>query len=315
MRADRLISLLMLLQAEGRMTTEALAGSLEVSRRTVLRDIEALCSAGVPVVTESGHGGGVSLVDDYRTSLTGLTAGEVRALFVDGGPQQMKELGMRDAMLSSKRKLTASLSREQRAIARAVQQRILIDPSRWWSSEQPADIWTAIHTAVMEDHMLRITYQDFHGAASEREIAPYSLVSKTGAWYVVGRDGTQFKTFRVERIMQATLLDARFDRAPDFDIEQHWATAMGSFRETFTRYAFQIEVHPDRLGYLRWLAHGRHEVEAPCPDGWLKVRVAVDNADMALTLLFSLHQGVRAIQPASLAADLRSACERIAHST
>ncbi len=132
MRADRLVNIMILLQTRGKMTTAALSQTVGVSRRTILRDVVALSTAGVPIYTEGGHGGGITLDENYRTNLTGLHEAEIRTLFIAGSTSVPKELQLENAAQSSLLKLTASLPLQHQKVAQHIRQRILIDPAWWW---------------------------------------------------------------------------------------------------------------------------------------------------------------------------------------
>ncbi len=196
MRADRLLSLLLLLQTRGRMTAQALADELEVSVRTVYRDIEALSGAGVPVYADRGPGGGCALVDNYRTQLTGLHEGEVRALFVANMPGVLADLGLGADLKAALLKLLAALPAERRSDDRWVRQRIFLDWERWEktttrqedAARGPAPTLQLIQRAVWNDRKLWITYRrlsSFYRREFERLVAPYGLVAKEGEWYLV----------------------------------------------------------------------------------------------------------------------------------
>jgi predicted DNA-binding transcriptional regulator YafY len=189
MRADRLLSLLMLLQTHGRMTAQSLAGELEVSERTIYRDIDALSAAGVPVYCERGPGGGCSLLDDYRTQLTGLNKDELRALFLLTIPAPLAELGVRADLRGALLKLSAALPLKYREAAHHIQQRIHLDWAWWFEGAAPVPHLRTLYTAVQRDQRVRITYDAPFGGHIEREAAPYGLVAKGGAWYVVLAQG------------------------------------------------------------------------------------------------------------------------------
>ncbi len=257
MRADRLLSIMMLLQARGRMTTAALAAELEVSRRTILRDIDALSMAGIPVYAEGGHGGGVTLDEAYRTTLTGLKEQEARALFVAGGAGLLSQLGLGDAAATAQYKLAGALPHEHQAAVHHMRQRIYIDPLWWWHESEPLAFWQELQEAVQTDRRIRMRYETYQGEAAEREVEPYSLVAKTGAWYLVARRDGVFKTYRVTRIQWLTVLDTHFQRDPAFDLIAHWEASLDTFRDEFALYAFTLRVHPDRAPFLRWMMPGR----------------------------------------------------------
>lgn len=185
MRADRLISLLMLLQVRGQMTARELAKELEVSERTVYRDIEALSFAGVPVYGEPGPDGGYALVDRYRTNLTGLTEGEVRALFMLSIPAPLSDLGMSQELRTALLKLTAALPAARRHDETWIRQRFHLDATWWQQGEGHVPHLKTIHQAVWQDCKLYVVYRPLFSVEIERLVLPYGLVAKAGTWYVL----------------------------------------------------------------------------------------------------------------------------------
>ncbi|MBN2470103.1 MAG: HTH domain-containing protein, partial [Anaerolineae bacterium] len=213
MRADRLLAILMLLQARGRMTARALANELEVSERTIYRDVDALSMAGVPVYTERGPGGGCALLDEYRTTLTGLNAAEIRALFLLTIPAQLDELGFSGELKAALRKLAAALPDPQRAHETRVRQRLHLDSAPWSHSAEPTPFLHRLHQAVWEDRCVRLTYRIFTGQRLTREVAPYGLVAKNGVWHLVcGADDGPLNVVLVSRIAAAEVLAESFSR-------------------------------------------------------------------------------------------------------
>ena len=155
MRADRLLSIILLLQTRGKMTAKALAEELEVSRRTILRDINALSFSGVPVYSEGGHGGGFSLVEEYRTTLTGLNTMEVQSLFVSSNNEALRDVGLGDAGERLLLKLLAALPKTHHSTADHIRQRLMIDPTWWWHEITISPFWEEIQRAVYEDRMIK----------------------------------------------------------------------------------------------------------------------------------------------------------------
>lgn len=205
MRADRLLSLLMLLQARGRMTAEELAKKLEVSERTVYRDLSALGMAGVPVYAERGPGGGCGLIDGYRTNLTGLTETEVHTLFMAGAPALLNDLGLGRSLDGAVLKLLAALPVTFRENVERARQRIHIDAFGWSHAEEPVPFLAAVQDAVLRDRRLQITYRKGNGNVVDRLVDPLGLVAKSTIWYLVGAVDGQTRIFRVSRVLDATI--------------------------------------------------------------------------------------------------------------
>ncbi|MDR7277446.1 WYL domain-containing protein [Catenuloplanes atrovinosus] len=208
MRSDRLLSLLLLLQAHGRLPAPELARRLEVSVRTVLRDVEALSAAGIPVYTERGRHGGIALLPGFRTDVTGMTADEARALFVMLTGSTHASLGLGAAVGSALRKIMAALPAPHREAADLVARRIIVDPVRWRTAAAPAAGLSTLQEAVFTDRRLRLRYRSGDAPApTDRIVDPYGLVEKAGVWYLVAdRDGHP-RLYRADRVVAAELLD------------------------------------------------------------------------------------------------------------
>ncbi len=185
MRADRLLSLMLLLRRRGRMTAAALAGELECSVRTVLRDIEALSAAGVPVYAERGRHGGFALLGGYSTDLTGLTHAEATALFTAGSRATSTSLGMAPALASAMRKLVAAMPEPQRQSAERATERVLVQPGGWLDQPEPPGLLSVIQQAVFTDRRLKICYPSRGEAARWRTVDPVGLVHAAGRWYLL----------------------------------------------------------------------------------------------------------------------------------
>lgn len=301
MRADRLLSIIMLLQIRGRMTTQQLAEELGVSRRTILRDVEALSMAGVPVYTEGGHGGGIALDENYRTTLTGLQDREVRALFVAHHGQVLDEVGLGEAAKSTLLKLLAVLPASQQPSVEHIRQRLLIDSAWWWRDAQPPPFWDQLQQAVYDDRCIQAVYERPNGETIERVLEPYSLIAKSSLWYLLAQYQGELHTYRVARFQRITLLDTRFQRRPDFDLTSYWQTHLQEFKEAVSDYRFTLRVQPDRLSFIRRLVPGRYQVdETPDTAGWLTVHFDLESMDLARMLVFGLGSQAEIVEPAEL---------------
>ena len=208
MRASRLISLLLLLQTRGQMTAAELATELEVSERTVHRDIEALSGAGIPVYAARGRHGGVALVEGYRTRLTGMTAEEAEALFLSGVPGPAAELGLGTVMAAARLKVLAALPPELRSRASRLVERFHLDVTGWFHTGEEAPLLGTLSEAVWEGRAVDVVY-DRGDRSVDRRIHPLGLVLKAGIWYVVAETDGQVRTYRVARVRSATVTDER----------------------------------------------------------------------------------------------------------
>lgn len=241
MKSDRLVSLLLLLQGRSPRSARELAEALEVSARTIYRDVEALSLSGVPVYAERGAAGGIALADGYRKAITQFSTEELHALFL-AAADPLAELGVTGHQRALD-KLSGALPDLQRRAAQQARQRILLDHNRWYRLEQPAAMLATLRRAVWEDRRVSIRYRDRNGAMTERTIDPYGLVSKAGVWYLIGRqqDG-EFRTFRVERIANTEDLPARFERDETFDLEAHWRSTNAAMQRPLEWYEATVHV-------------------------------------------------------------------------
>lgn len=237
MKSDRLLSILLLLQTRGRVTGAELAERLEVSARTIYRDIESLSAAGVPVYAERGRHGGIALLPGFRTDVTGLTSDEARALFVLAAQSAHSALGLEKALSSALRKVMAALPAPHRPAAELTSRRILVDPDRWMAGagtraragavtgtdgSGPVDL-DVLHTAVFADRRLRIRYR--HSGESTRHtytVDPYGLVAKAGTWYLVADRQGRPRLFRADRVAAATVTDAPVRRRDGVELADAW---------------------------------------------------------------------------------------------
>jgi predicted DNA-binding transcriptional regulator YafY len=312
MRADRLLAIMLLLQTRGKMTAQRLADKLEVSRRTILRDIDALCAAGVPVYTEGGHRGGIALDDNYRTTLAGLQEREVLTLFVGNNAQLLSEIGLGDAAESTTLKLLAVLPGSHQPSVEHIRQRILIDPAWWWHDAQPLPFWEQLQQAVYEDRSIRVVYERHNGEVVERVLEPYSLVAKSSVWYLIANHGGELHTYRVSRFRQITLLDTHFHRREDFDLPSYWHEHLQHFGEMISEYSFTLRLHPDRMSFIKWLVPGRyHQVEPPGADGWIVVHFQLESMELAKMLVFGLGRQAIVVEPQELQEAMLNAAREI----
>ncbi len=305
MRADRLLAMLLLLQTRGKLTAQTLAEELEVSRRTILRDIDALSTAGVPVYAEGGHGGGIALDEQYRTQLTGLHTPEVQALFVAENSTVLRDVGLKDASQQLTLKLLAALPATHRLSVEHVRQRLLIDSTWWWRDAEMPSFWENLQQAVYEDRVIECVYERYEGDTVERTLEPYSLVHKASHWYLVARHDGGFRIYRVARFHDVRLSDQHFARSPDFDLPRYWEAHLQEFVDSFTQYRCTLRIHPDRIAFVRGLAPGRwQELGKGDESGWITLELVMDSPLLAKMLVFGLGPFVEVVAPAELAAEV-----------
>jgi predicted DNA-binding transcriptional regulator YafY len=309
MRADRLLSILLLLQANGRMTALSLAKRLEVSERTILRDMDALSGAGVPVVAERGVGGGWRLLDGYQTKLTGLTAAEIQSLFLARPPKLMADLGLQQAAEAAWIKLQASLPSEVRQQAEFVRQRILIDARGW---REPAETITSLPVlleALWRGRQLRFDYVRGDGTPSERVVDPLGLVARGNAWYLVADRDEQRRTYRVSRIANAVAIEQPSRRPANFELAAHWEQAASDFRDKLPRFYATFLVEREAMPWVRW-RRGRVEQETAEGDR-VRVRLRFDVEQEAIQLALALGASAEVVDPADLRARVLSVAEAL----
>jgi predicted DNA-binding transcriptional regulator YafY len=265
MRSDRLLSIMLLLQTRGQLPASELAERLEVSVRTVMRDVEALSAAGVPVYTVRGPHGGIALLPGYRTDVTGLTAEESRALFVLLSGRAHAELGLGQAIGSALRKLMAALPAPYRPDADLASRRILIDPARWREpSVPPAADLSALQQAVFADRRLRVRYRHSEdGRVRSCTLDPYGLVNKAGVWYLVADHHGQPKLFRADRVRGASVLDGPVQRREGLELAEVWDSLRRRIDHIPTPIAVTVSVSRQILG--RFLRVHRADLAGPPP--------------------------------------------------
>jgi predicted DNA-binding transcriptional regulator YafY len=301
MRADRLLAIMLLLQTRGKMTAQSLAEKLEVSRRTILRDIDALSAAGVPVYAEGGHHGGITLDERYRTTLAGMQEREIRTLFIGDNSQLLGELGLGDVAERTLLKLRAVLPVAHQPSVEHMRQRILIDPAWWWRDTQPPATWEQIQQAVYEDRQILVTYERHSGEVAERVLDPYSLVAKSSIWYLVADHAGELRTYRVLRLRQVTLLATHFQRRGDYDLPTYWREQLRQFGELTSEYAFTLRVRADRMSFVKEIVPGRYQpLAAADGDGWVTVRFQLESIDLGKMLVFGLGEAAIVVEPLAL---------------
>ena len=251
MHASRLISVLLLLQTRGRMTARELADELEVSLRTVYRDLDGLAAAGVPVYAERGPAGGYQLVDGYRTRLTGLNQDEAEALFLSGLEGPAAQLGLGTVLAAAQLKVLAALPPELRGRAARLRERFLFVAPRWFHRDETLPALATVAEGVWEARPLAMTYEGPDGPA-ERRVEPLGLVLKAGIWYLVARRDHLLRTYRVSRILEATCLPERFERPEAFDLAAHWEATATAFEANTRRLEVLVRVRADAIDDLEY---------------------------------------------------------------
>ncbi|HKA49682.1 MAG TPA: WYL domain-containing protein [Candidatus Dormibacteraeota bacterium] len=294
MRADRLLSILLLLQAHGRMTGSELASRLEVSRRTVYRDLDALSGAGIPVVTDRGPNGGAYLLSGYRTDLTGLTEAELEALLAFGGRGPAADLGLGPQLDQASRKLAVAAGAGRTG---RLQERVLVDGDRWFRTAPAPPHLARVQDALWSDRRLRLRYRRDLDRIVERIVEPYGLVSKAGTWYLLAGVGGQPRVYRVSRIEDADLTDETFERPRAFDLRSAWAAQVGRFQGASPdRVLVKIRVEAEVSGQFTRLV-GEQIIDRS--DGGVAV-LELAACDMAISLVATFGGSIEVLEPKDL---------------
>ncbi len=312
MRADRLLSILLLLQARGQMTAQALAEELEVSVRSIYRDIDALSMAGVPIYTDRGPGGGVSLLDSYRTTLTGLTRDEVRALFMLTIPAPLADLGMRQNLGAALRKLAVALPASFRGDGERVRQRIHLDPHGWSGTQGQVPHLGTIHRAVWEDRFLHLRYQLPFETVADWLVAPYGLVAKAQAWFLVCHRNGHLRTLRVSHVQEARLGEDGFERPADFDLVAFWRGWCADQEANRPHYPVTLRAEPAVVPFLHAAFEDCPEGEGrPDSEGWITLTVEYESFYEARQNLLGYGGAVEVLTPLALRQSVCDFAERI----
>jgi predicted DNA-binding transcriptional regulator YafY len=314
MKASRLLSILMLLQARGRMTASSLAQAMEVSQRTILRDIDQLSAAGVPLWGERGHQGGFQLREGWSTQLTGMTEPEANALLLAGLPGPATELGLGAAAASARLKMVASLPAAWREQADRVGERLHIDAVDWYRARDTPKHLREVADAVWRGRRLSVLYESWRGV-SRHELEPLGLVLKAGAWYLLARkvDKEGWRTYRLASIQDAPTSGRPFKRPRGFDLARAWQESARRFEAELRNVQARVRVSPRGL---TWVKNARiqtvmlpsAEAISPGRPGWREVLVSVESIDHGARQLLGYGAA-----PAELRAEVyRLACLLVA---
>lgn len=317
-RASRIVQLLLLLQTRGRLTAAQLAAELEVSVRTVYRDVEALHAAGVPLYGEAGHDGGYQLVDGYRTRLTGLTQNEADSLFLTGLPGPAHELGLGSEVAAAWLKLTASLPPELRDRATRIQQRFHLDAPSWYAEPDDTPALAAAADAVWRERRIHIEYHRWRAPTEvTRTLDPYGLVLKAGRWYLVAAN-KRISTYRVAQIRSLTVLDEGFQRPAGFDLAAFWESYLADFDARRHVDTATVRISPDlRERLVDAVEPSVHKAveetaSAPDEDGWVTAVVPIEKPDHAHRLFLGFGADIEVLAPATLRARITESVTALA---
>ena len=319
MRASRLLSTLLLLQTRGRMTAQELADELEVSVRTVYRDIESLSVAGVPVYADRGPTGGYQLLDGYRTRLTGLTTDEADSLFLAGMPGPAAELGLGTVVATAELKMLAALPPDLRARASRIRERFHLDAPGWLREADDVPFLAEIADSVWNERMVEIRYRRWKTPREvTRRLAPLGVVLKAGTWYLVGLAGDDLRTFRVSNVLAVQALDERFSRPADFDLAAYWQEWADQFEVRMRGQRARVRLSPDGVRMLPYFI-GRQVADlvtatlsSPDADGWVEAVVPIESVRHAHAEFLRFGAEVEVLEPADLREMVTSTLAKLA---
>jgi len=312
MRADRLLSILLHLQVHRRLTSRELAKRLEVSERTIHRDMEALSASGIPVTAERGIGGGWGLLEDYRTNLTGLNSTEIQALFLNQPARLLSDLGLHQASEGALIKLLAALPAMHRQNAEYIRQRIHVDSTSWHSPEEAVPHLPTLQDAIWQERKLHFTYGR-DGTSFERLVDPLGLVAKGSTWYLVAAVEGQARSYRVSRVQTAKLSDQPCVRPPDFDLAAYWEQSSADFKASLPRYPATVRVDPTIIPRMRFAGrYARIEHEGP-PDaeGWIQLAMQFEEEHNACEYVLSFGPQIEVLEPQALRDRVIKAAESV----
>ena len=317
MRADRLVSLVLLLRQRGRLSAPELAKELEVSTRTVLRDIEALSSAGVPVYADRGRNGGFSLLPGFRTELTGLNQDEALALLAAGGAGGKHVFGLGSALSSAMRKVVDAMPTDHQLAATDAARRILVDPEADLLSRRriaetiPETIMVEVRRAVLNGRKLRIHYAASNRSPAWRDVDPIGLVTVREKGYLLATVGDGDRTYRLSRILAAEELSAPAHRPGSVDLEELWQARSDTFRAGESQLVVFGRIQPERREELAATALAILE-ETSDPDGWLRLELTFQDLRHARWAFWQLGTDGEALSPSSLRSALHERATTVA---
>lgn len=295
-RAERMVAIVLLLQAHRQLTVPELAARLEISQRTIRRDLDALLQTGIPIYSRRGRGGGWSLLDRNRINLSTLTPDEAQALFLVAGQDMLAGLGIERGVTSALRKLLAVLPEATRSEVARMQQGVYIDPTRWGQRQvEVPNTLTSLHDAILAGRQVELTYAKPDHPATRRRVHPHGLVRKNGIWYLLAGTPAGLRTFRASRIEAVQALSEAVDRPADFDLVRAWDDVSRTM-PNWPTVTVTIEVEPNAVSAVQ-AALGRDNMTLIKRDEPPQFNVPFATVDIAVTDLLLLGNQVRVLDP------------------
>jgi predicted DNA-binding transcriptional regulator YafY len=322
MRAGRLLNILLMLSVRGRVSAAELAGELEVSLRTIYRDVEALNGAGVPIYATRGRTGGFQLLNGYRTRLTGITGAEADALFLAGVPTAAADLGLGGVLAATELKLLAALPVDLRERAARIRDRFHLDAPGWLRDGETPPFLATVAEAVWTQRRLDVRYERANRAVADRVLDPLGLVLKAGTWYLVATrrdDDRGPRAYRVSRVQAAQIRDDPVAPVPDFELAAYWEQYQREYEQRVYCAEAVVRLSPGGLQLLFLLGsvparRARAAMSEPDHNGWTTTRVPIESLRHAQHALMQLGEHVEVLEPAELreliAASARALAQR-----
>jgi predicted DNA-binding transcriptional regulator YafY len=306
MRANRLLSILMTLQIRGRTTASDLSRQLEVSIRTIYRDLDALCQSGIPIFSDRGRSGGVRLADGYQTRLTGLSTEEAQALPFAGVEIAAEALGFAETAEAARLKVLAALPLAGRQQAYRMSERFHLDSADWYRRSISPKFLRIVAAAVWAGHVVEIDYESWQ-ARGRRIIDPLGLVLKGGTWYLVGRRQKQVSIYKLESIHDVRILSKRYVQPRNFDLASVWRKEVSRFEASLRREKAKIRVAKSAMSSVHRLgADAADAIHAAKPDqeGWRHATIWIENVHHAAGMLLGFGGEIEVLAPERLRVEL-----------
>ncbi|SFB22983.1 Predicted DNA-binding transcriptional regulator YafY, contains an HTH and WYL domains [Lentibacillus halodurans] len=302
MRADRLINIMILLQNRGKMTAKELANELEVSDRTILRDMDALSTAGIPIVSDRGTAGGWRLLDNFRSKLSGLNIDDMKSLFLFPSGKLLEDLGLNSQALDTRQKLLAAIPGSYRDEAQAMWERIYIDSSTWRQSKEKMHALETVQQAVWENKKLKIHYEQADGEQKERLLEPLGLVAKGNRWYLVASRDGELRNYRVSRIHTAKVENEVFRRPLNFNLAAYWEQSKVEFIQNLPKYDVQVEIHPAIIKRINFTGKFVQMIKTEIPNGdkWIPATLRFNDKQEAIEFILGFSNKIKVISPKDL---------------
>jgi len=298
------------------MTACDLAKKLEVSERTIYRDVNALSIAGVPIYGESGHGGGIALVENYRTNLTGLNQDELRALFMLGSLTPLADLGVSEELQGALLKLSASLPQDRRQDEDRIRQCFYFD-STWWSQrEERVPHLQVVQQAIWQDRKLQISYRTPFSLEIKHIVSPYGLVAKAGKWYLVFARNENINVQKISEFIDVQISEETFERPGDFNLAEYWNNWCIEYEKVLSFFTTTVRVAPNFISilprYFGTLIHDKiAQAGQPDSEGWITLNLSFESFEAARERILGFGRGMEVLKPIALRRSVLDYAEQI----